>query len=250
MPDGIDSFSAVGFFVVSSANGTEFSIDDVVAVAARPAPATQPVPPVSTTLSQTELDHQKAQRVLLTAADVPGFTTDAPGLADDNSELKAAVNACLNNNPVVVQLGEDTDPRGAGSPDFSKGEDQTVSSSVTFADTEDLARSAVTDLSAATFSGCLSRAVTTELRKDRTLTNVTVTTTKLPALTVGDQSVGYRSVAKFRSSGTAVTLNVDSTFIRSGRALAVLGDSSVTSPFPEAERVRLATLIAGRMAAP
>ena len=30
VPDGTDSFNAVGFWVASSANGTEFSIDDVL----------------------------------------------------------------------------------------------------------------------------------------------------------------------------------------------------------------------------
>jgi hypothetical protein len=47
-----------------------------------------------------------------------------------------------------------------------------------------------------------------------------------------------------------VTFYVDFSFIRSGRGLSVLTLFNVGAPFPDAERTRLATLIAGRMAAP
>ncbi len=125
-----------------------------------------------------------------------------------------------------------------------------MSSSVTFAETEDQARTALADLNAASFPACLSRAFTAELRKDPAFTNVSVTTTKLPAITAGDQSIGYRVVAKFRTEGTNVTANIDFTFVRVGRAVGNIEDFSATTAFPAAERLRLATLIAGRMAAP
>ena len=44
--DGYDSFSAVGFWVATNAPGTEFSVDDVLAVADRPDPPMPPVPPI------------------------------------------------------------------------------------------------------------------------------------------------------------------------------------------------------------
>lgn len=50
----------------------------------------------------------------------------------------------------------------------------------------------------------------------------------------GEQSLGFRSVARLRISGAAVTLNA----------------SSVGPVFPADERPRLATVMAGRMAAP
>ena len=208
------------------------------------------VPATTTTLSQAQLDKQKAQRIVLTAADLPGYTQDPPDTTPDSAEFEAAANACANNNPVIVQLGTDNDPRGAVSPDFSKGEAVTVSSSVTFADTEDQARTVMTDLNAESFAACFSRAFTAELRKDPSFSNVSVSTTKLPAITAGDQSLGYRVVARVRTEGTNVTLNIDFTFIRVGRAIASIDDLSATTPFPAAERLRLATLVAGRMAAP
>jgi hypothetical protein len=46
VPDGYDSFVAVGFFMGSETSGTEFVVDDVIAAAERPSPATSPVPPM------------------------------------------------------------------------------------------------------------------------------------------------------------------------------------------------------------
>jgi hypothetical protein len=207
-------------------------------------------PATTTTLSQVQLDKAKAQRIVLSATDLPGYTQDPPDPGADSPEFEAAANACVNNNPLIVALGTDTDPRGAVSPDFSKGDTVTVTSSVTFGDTEDAARSVMTDLNAASFPACFSRAFTTELRKDTTNSNVSVTTTKLPALNVGDQSVAYRTVARFRTQNTNIVLNVDFTFVRVGRAFGSIQDLQATTPFPDAERLRLATALAGRMAAP
>lgn len=215
------------------------------------APATTVAPATTTTLSQAQLDKQKAQRIILTAPDLPGYSQDPPDPSSDNSpEFEAAANACANNNPVIVPLRTENDPRGATSPDFSKGETVTVSSAVSFAETEDQARTALADLNAASFPACFSQATTAELRRDPALTNVSVSTTKLPAITAGDQSIGYRVVARFRTEGTNVTANIDFTFIRVGRAVASLDAFSITTGFPAAERLRLATLLAGRMAAP
>lgn len=46
VPDGIDSFNAVGFWLVSTAPGTEYGVDDVEATAERPDPPKPPVPPI------------------------------------------------------------------------------------------------------------------------------------------------------------------------------------------------------------
>lgn len=208
-------------------------------------------PATTTTLSQAQLDKQKAQRIVFTAPDLPGYSQDPPDPGSANSpEFNAAANVCVNNNPVIVALRSDNDARGAASPDFSKGETVTVSSTVTFAETDDQARTALADAGATSFPACFSRALTAELRKDPTYGNVSVTTTKLADITAGDQSLGYRVVAKFRTGGTNETVNFDFTFLRVGRAVASIDDLSVTTPFPAAERQRLATLIAGRMAAP
>ena len=204
----------------------------------------------TTTLSQIQLDRQKADRVVLAAADLPGYTQDAPQPDDDSPELEAAANACVGNNPVLVVLGTDTDPRGVDGADFSKGDTATVSSSVTFAENEEQATAAIAAASVATFTTCFSQAIATEFRKpDSGVTNVSVSTAKLPALTVGNQSVGYRSPVRGRAQGQAVTFYLDFTFIRVGRGVAVLDGFTIGSTLPEADRLRLATLLAQRMAA-
>lgn len=210
---------------------------------------TTTVATTTTTLSQIQLDRQKADRVVLAAADVPGYTQDAPSTDDESPELEAAANACVNNNPVLVVLGTDNDPRGVNGPDFSKGDESTISSSVTFAETEEQATAAMAAASVATFPACFSRALTAEIRKDATFTSPTVSTAKLPALTVGNQSIGYRSTVRARVQGQAITLYFDFTFIRAGRGVAVLDGFMLGSALPEAERVRLTTLLAQRMAA-
>ncbi len=148
-------------------------------------------PATTTTLSQIQLDKAKAQRIVLSATDLPGYTQDRPDLGGDSPEFEAAANACVNNNPLIVALGSDT-----------------------------------------------------------TNLNVSVTTTKLPAINVGDQSVAYRTVARFRTQSTNIVLNVDFTFIQVGRAFGSIQDLQATTAFPDAERLRLATALAGRMAAP
>ena len=207
-------------------------------------------PTTSTTLSQAQLDKAKAQRIVLTAADLPGYTMDPPE-PQDTSTLGSDAGACVNNNPVLVQLGNETDPRGALGADYSNPDDVTVGSSVTFADTDDQARSAFTDLSAASFPACFSRTFAAELQKQEpSFTNVSVNTTRLPAITAGDQSAGFRSVAQVRSEGVRVTLNIDFTFVRVGRAVGEIDTIIVGKQFPPAERLWLATTLAGRMAAP
>lgn len=213
-------------------------------------PATTVAPATTTTLSQVELDRQKAQRIVLTAADLPGFTPDPPDPIEGSDRLEEEAAPCFNNNRLIVRVGQASDQRGASSPDFRKGDGMSVGSGVTFADTEDEARAALTDIGAASFPACFSRVLTADLQGAPGVTNVATTTTRLPAPAVGDQSVGYRSVVKARFNGTAVTFNLDFTFIRTGRAVAVLDDFSSGAPFPAAERSRLAMALASRMAAP
>jgi hypothetical protein len=199
------------------------------------------------TLSQMQLDKQKAQRVVLAAPDVPGYSQDPPEPDSTSAEFQAAADTCVGNNPLLIRLGTPGDVRGVEGPVFSKGDLQ-VTSDVTFGETEDEARTAFAAANAATFATCFSRAYLAELRKIPGLTNHSATTSKLPGLTAGDQSVGYRTVGRFTESGTSVTVNLDFTFIRAGRGMASLSAVSSPATFPEADRSRLAVLIAGRMA--
>jgi hypothetical protein len=213
------------------------------------APTTTGPPTTTTTVDQVALDRERANRIVLAAADVPGYTVDPPDTDDSGPDIDEAASACFDNHPLLVRLGEDEDRRGAKSPDFSKGEDQRVGSSATFGETEDEARGAIAALSAPSYAGCFSEASAAGLRANPIFANVAVTTTPLPAVNVGDQDIGYRSLIRTRVGNQNVTFFADFTFTRRGRAVVVLDDFSVGTPFPEAERVRLATALAGRMGA-
>ena len=204
----------------------------------------------TTTLSQVELDRATAQRVVLGAADLPGFTEVAadPGEEEALDATAAVQEDCFQNNALLVRLGEEGDERGAASPDFEKG-DLTVGSAVTFGETEVAAQSALAELGTASFPDCFSRAVADAIRSDPTLTNVNVTTNRVPAPTAGDEAIGFRSRFGITYSGTRTVVYLDYVFVRSGRAVAALHGANAGEPFPEGERQRLVQVLAGRMAA-
>ena len=74
---------------------------------------------------------------------------------------------------------------------------------MTFAETGEIARSAMNDISAPAFAGCFDNALAKLLEADPEAAGVTVkvSTTQLPAQALGDQSVGYRSVITVSQGG-------------------------------------------------
>jgi hypothetical protein len=204
--------------------------------------------PTSTTLSQVQLDKQKAQRIILTATDVPEFTMDSPDAGPDSGFLPGE--SCFNNDPLLLRIGRNDDPRGGLSPDVSDSDDGTVSSTATFAETDAEAVASLAALSGASFPACFARAFSEELDKQPDFTSVTSTATRLPAQAVGDQSIGYRVTSKTRYTGVAVTLYSDFVFVRSGRAVALIATMKATNPFPNSARIRLVNTVTERMAAP
>ena len=201
----------------------------------------------STTLSQAQLDKQQAQRAVLSLADLPGYTEDAPDPDDEDEEFSSG-EECIENNALLLRLGEDDDPRGASSADFSR-EAHTVSSSVTYGETDEEARQAIAVLNRGAVATCLSTALTEQLQATPGFGNVRVTNSKLPGVTAGDENVGYRLVTRATAAGQAVTINLEFTFVRVGRGVSVLQAVSETTTFPAADRTRILGIIAGRLAA-
>lgn len=205
----------------------------------------------ATTRPTAEQDKQRAGRIVLTAADLPGYTEDTSSDDDDDDEVDRAFAACVQNDPVLTAQ-EPADPRTVEGKDFEKSaEQQLVSSKASIAETAEQAQAALAQLRNQTVLNCLERAFRPELQKSLdagdTLNSLNVTT--LPVASVGDESVGFRIAATVTTSGQRVPITFDFTIIRRERAVAFLLTTAVARSFSNSERDALASKMADRMAA-
>jgi hypothetical protein len=208
--------------------------------------SSDPTTAPTTARATAEVDKARAGRIVLTAADLPGYTEDVS--AEEDPEVDEAFAACVENDPVLTaQPG--TNPRTVDGSDFDKSDEQSVSSTATIAETEDQARAAMARLRGQGVLDCLRTTFRDELREtlgsEATLRSVEVD--ELPVSDAGDESVGLRLVATVGVQGQTVRITSDVTAIRRERAVAFLVTNGVNSPFPQAERTGLATKMAGRM---
>jgi hypothetical protein len=204
------------------------------------------IPP--TTRPTAELDKQRAGRIVLTAADLPGYTEDTSPDEDDD-EVDRAFAACVQNDPVLT-AEEPENPRTVDGKDFDKGDELSVGSSATIAETQEQAQAAIAQLRNQTVLDCLQSAFRRELAASLdpgvTLRNVAVSA--LPVATAGDEAVGVRVAATLSAAGETVQVTSDVTAIRRERAVAFLVTNGVGNRFSNAEREALALKMADRMA--
>ena len=202
--------------------------------------------PPTTARATAELDKARAGRIVLTGADLPGYTEDVS--AEEDPAVDEAFAACVENDPVLT-ADPATNPRTVDGSDFDKSDEQSVSSSAVIAETEDQARAAMGRLREQGVLDCLGTNFREELGEtlgsEATLRSVDVD--ELPVAAAGDESVGLRLVATIGVEGETVRVTADVTAIRRERAVAFLVTNGVNSPFPQAERTDLATKMAGRM---
>ena len=206
------------------------------------------VPP--TTRSAVDVDKERAQRIVLTAADLPGYTEDPVTADEEDDETDRAFEACMQNDAVLTAEAE-TNPRTAEGREFSKGDEVNVGSEAIVAETEEQAKTALNVVRQPSARNCLGTAFREELAKtlDPGVTLRSVNANTLSTPTVGDEAVGMRVLATITGGGQTIRANVDFTIIRRERAVAFLLTSQLNSPFPESERAALATKMADRMAA-
>ena len=194
-----------------------------------------------------EQDKARAGRIVLTAADVPGYTEDT-STEDDDEEIDRAFAGCVQNDPVLT-AEEPENPRTVEGREFDKDQAQSVSSTATIAETQEQAQAALAQLRNQTVLNCLESAARRELGRslgpDASLQDVSVSS--LPVATVGDESAGFRIASTLSAEGQAVRVTIDVTAIRRERAVAFLSTTGVRSPFSPSEREALATRIAERM---
>ncbi len=190
-------------------------------------------------------DKVKAERIVLTSADLPGFTAEP-----DNKSDKSAANpldACLKNNPLLT---DDEKPRGASGTDFSKDDgNMHVSSGAVLAETEAEARQAFSDLKGALLGQCVKDGLQASIEDgaDPGLKVGEVSAASLSTAKVADEVVASRLTVPLEADGQELSVFVDLTILRQGRVFAGVYETASGAPFSDAERARLASLVGERM---
>lgn len=200
----------------------------------RPAPAPTPA-----------ADRATAQRMVLTAADVPNLPTAKPS----------------NFTEIYAQCGKDTllpggdNARQAVPSAFLKDETvevrrlqtTTLGAYAVLAPSEAAARSTIGTLRSPTFRTCLERelaAAANALIAGATPVIQGTATAELPTPVMGDEVVGFRTTLTRGASRQVFEL----TTVRKGRAIASVATGRLGDvPFPDDERVRLVRLMTSRM---
>ncbi len=188
-------------------------------------------------------DEAAAQKVVLSSADLPGYTQEP----SDPDERSSAIDRCVANNPL---LNVEDNPRGVSGADFTKDDSNVqVQSGALFAEKEADAQKAFSDIQAALSSQCLKDEMrkTVEEAVDPGVVVRTVSAQTLPAPGGSDQSIASRLTVPLESGAERLTVYADLTFLREGRGLAGVFTLQAGSPFPDAERTRLAEVVAKRL---
>jgi hypothetical protein len=200
-------------------------------------------------LPTAQEDKARAERIVLTEADVPGLTKEP---ADDSSDTSTdpsdvAFEACLHNNPLLTTLGESE--RGADATFSDDDESVTRSSAVTFAESEKDAKAAFAELTSDSFAGCLEgtfkSGLQAEIGSDADVSGLKVAA--VPVADVGDEAVAYRADVDLEAAGQSFPLSFDFVFIRADRGIVGLFAFDAAKPLDDAERARLAKILGDRL---
>jgi hypothetical protein len=170
-------------------------------------------------------DHVAAQRVLVTATDLPGYDALPAGDAQASS-MKGAVTfeSCAG---AAATLGDPQ--RTALSPAFMKGSTNAVSSLAIVAANEGDAQTAMASLARADLAGCVTTLFRTVLDLDL-LPGTTAKTEAQSIPKVSDQSVMWRTTLQVALGTQTIPAYADLTFFRSGRTVASLFNFQVGEP--------------------
>ncbi|HEX2042016.1 MAG TPA: hypothetical protein VHF24_05195 [Acidimicrobiales bacterium] len=210
--------------------------------------SSQPTTAPTSAQPTPEQDKARAGRIVLTAADLPGYTEDPDSDEDDDDETERVLGGCVQNDPVLT-ADEPESPRTVEGKEFNKGETQSVSSTATIAETQEQAEAALAQLRNQTVLNCLESGARRELAGSvgPGATVQAVSVSSLPVPTVGDEAVGLRIEATITAQGQTVRVTTDVTAVRRERAVAFLSTTGVRNPFSPSERQALATRMADRM---
>ena len=185
-------------------------------------------------------DKAQAERIVLKASDIPGFTVDNEEDGDDGG-----FRACLKDNPTWSVR---PNPRGADS-DFTNDDAVYVSSGALLTAKVPEARKAFADVKAAMSSQCMrdefKAAIVEDAPPGITVGDVATVPLSMPGL--GDESTASRITVDITAGADRDKVYLDLAFMRRGRTVTGIMISEVGAPFAEAERIRLSSVLADRM---
>jgi|GEM_PF-5198879 len=190
-------------------------------------------------------DKATAQRMVLTSADLPGFEAKAKDTTDDNSAN--SLDKCLNNNPLLTH---EDNPRGADGTEFTKDDgDVSVQSGVFFTKNEAEARKTFSDMKNALSGQCIKDGMKSVIQEGAPAGLVVgdVSASPLQGPKVADDVAATRLTVPLESKGERVSVFVDLNLLRQGREFGGVITFQSGTPFPDAERTRLTTLLGKRM---
>lgn len=213
--------------------------------------ATTTSAPTTTTIPPASEDKAKAEKIVLTQADVgAGFTATVEEEGEEESpEADQAFRECSQNNPVLNSEAEDR----AASSEFEKGQLTTVGSDVEFWTNEQEFKAAMDILASDAFVSCIDGAFSklfSEMGGEQGVTVSNVKTTKRAVSAPGtDQSSGLATTLTMSAGGMRLNLFLDIVFMRKGRAGALVMATSAQQAYPAAEIDRLSGIVAQRLSA-
>ena len=188
-------------------------------------------------------DKAMAERIVLTAADLPGFTMEPE---ETDTDAATGFEDCVD-NPL---LGGEDNPRSVDGADFTQDDgDLRVRSGAFVAAKVDEARSAFSDIAAALPGQCLKEGLARAIRDgaDRGLTVRDITAAPLPKVEGAEDYAATRLTVPIEVGRQRVSLYVDMTFLRKGRVLAGVFTFRSGAPFLDSERTRLVDLVGERL---
>jgi hypothetical protein len=189
-------------------------------------------------------DKAMAERIVLTSADLPGFTMEPD---DGDDESAGSFEDCLNDNPLLVG---DNKPRSANGADFTQDDGNVrVQSGAFVAAKVDEAGRAFSDIATALSSQCLKDGLARTIRagSDPGVVVRDITAEPLPEIKVADDYAATRLTVPLEVGRERAAFHVDMTFLRTGRVLAGVFTFQAGAPFPDAERSRLVRLVGERV---
>lgn len=215
------------------------------AAAKKQASPTTTVPAATTTtLSKAEIDKAKAKSLVLTAADLPGFTTKAP-TPDDNAD---PLNTCARTAPMLSSAVDS--PNDAPGDDFERGADGAVAVG-SDGDVLDpvLASTYLKELAGPSLAACFQRVIKAEIVKGLPK-GVTATISVVPGtapVAGAEQAVSLDIKGKVSGGSVALLIRLRLDVLRKQGAIVSLSYAAFGVPFDQAEHDRLLALLASRL---